>query len=86
MCREVVLVTGATGFIGAHVVDELLRRGIKVKAAARSRAKAQQMLDDRPQYKGQLEFVFVEDLLKPGVFDEAVKGVDAIAHIASVSS
>ena len=43
------------------------------------------MLRARPEYAGKLDFAFVEDLTKPGGFDEAVKGVDAIIHTASVS-
>ncbi|THG96209.1 hypothetical protein EW026_g5586 [Hermanssonia centrifuga] len=78
-----VLVTGATGFIGAHIVDELLCRGLKVRAAARSQSKANQMIADRPQHKGRLDFVFIDDLTRPGVFDSAVKNVDAVIHTAS---
>ncbi len=81
-----VLVTGATGFIGAHIVDELLCRGLKVRAAARSQSKANQMIADRPQHKGRLDFVFIDDLTRPGVFDSAVKNVDAVIHTASVST
>lgn len=43
------------------------------------------MLQDRAQYKHQLDFVQIGDLAHQGVFDEAVKGVDAIIHTASVS-
>ncbi|KAJ3529036.1 hypothetical protein NM688_g7911 [Phlebia brevispora] len=78
-----VLVTGSTGFVGAHIVDELLRRGIKVKAAARSHEKAERMLHDRAQYKDLLGFRYVGDLTDPNVFDDAAKDVDAIIHTAS---
>lgn len=77
--------TGATGFIGAHVVDELLRRGIKVRGTTRSLAKAQQMLRDRPEFVDNLEFHVINDLAVPGVFDEEAQDVDAIIHVASVS-
>ncbi|CAL1716032.1 unnamed protein product [Somion occarium] len=80
---KVFLVTGATGFIGAHVLDELLRRGHKVRGAARSKVKADRMIRDRPQYSGSLEFTFIDDLTSPGVFDKAVQGVDGILHVAS---
>ncbi|NOT07000.1 MAG: NAD(P)-dependent oxidoreductase, partial [Gemmatimonadales bacterium] len=36
-----VLVTGATGFVGGHLVDALLRRGDTVTALVRSRAKGE---------------------------------------------
>lgn len=84
-----MLVTGATGFIGAHVVDILLSRGIKVRGATRSVAKGKAMLEARPKYaaSSQLDFVQIEDFEKAGlaVFDEAVKGVDGVVHVASVS-
>jgi len=78
-----VLVTGATGFIGAHVVDELLNRGLKVRGATRSMAKGKAMLDARPNFASQLDFVQIHDFEQTGVFDEAVKGVDAVIHVAS---
>lgn len=77
--------TGATGFIGAHVVDELLRRGLKVRGATRSLAKGQLMIRDRPQFASSLDFVQIEDFENPGRLDHAVKDIDAVIHVASVS-
>lgn len=83
--RKFVLVTGATGFIGAHVVDTLLTRGLRVRAAARSMSKAEKMSQARPQYKDQLEFVEINDFEDDGDLAEATRDVDAIIHTASVS-
>lgn len=85
MFRHFVLVTGATGFIGAHIVDNLLSRGLKVRGATRSSAKGDAMIKARPQYAGQLEFFQIQDFESPGGLEDAVKGVDAIIHTASVS-
>jgi nucleoside-diphosphate-sugar epimerase len=81
---KLVLVTGATGFIGAHIVDTLLSRGIKVRGATRSLAKGDAMIKARPQYATQLEFVQIDDFENPGGLVEAVEGVDGIIHTASV--
>lgn len=85
MAIEFVLVTGATGFIGAHIVDALLARGLRVRGATRSMAKGEAMMKARPQYKEQLEFVQINDFESPGGLVDAVKGVDGIIHTASVS-
>lgn len=79
-----VLVTGATGFIGAHIVDALLARGIRVRGATRSLAKGDYMLQTRKHHAGLLEFVQIEDFESPGGLVEAVKDVDGIVHTASV--
>ncbi|KAH8888390.1 NAD dependent epimerase/dehydratase [Thozetella sp. PMI_491] len=78
-----VLVTGATGFIGAHVVDCLLGRGLKVRGATRSAAKGEAMIRARHQYQGKLDFVQIDDFEKPGVFAEATRDIDAVIHVAS---
>ncbi|KAG4433520.1 hypothetical protein IFR05_011003 [Cadophora sp. M221] len=83
MAPSYVLVTGATGFIGAHVVDVLLYRGIKVRGATRSMKKGEAMMKARPQFSAHLDFVQIEDFEKSGVFEDAAKDVDAVIHVAS---
>lgn len=82
--RNTVLVTGATGFIGAHIVDTLLLRGLTVRGATRSPAKGQAMIKARSQHDSRLSFVQIQDFESPGGMKEAVEGVDAIIHTASV--
>ena len=81
---ETVLVTGATGFIGAHIVDGLLRKGVTVRGTTRSLAKAEQMEAARPGYASKLHFVQIGDFSENVDFSEAMAGVDAIVHTASV--
>ncbi|TCD63097.1 hypothetical protein EIP91_006001 [Steccherinum ochraceum] len=76
------LVTGATGCVGAHVVDELLRRGHRVRATTRSIAKGEEMRRTRPTAADRLEFVLVGNFAA-GCFDEAARGVDGIFHCAA---
>ncbi|KAF2105365.1 NAD dependent epimerase/dehydratase [Lophiotrema nucula] len=80
---QYVLVTGATGFIGAHVVDVLLSRGCRVRGATRSSSKGDAMIKARPQYSDKLDFVQVSDFASGVDFEKAVEGVDAVIHVAS---
>ncbi|KJR81594.1 uncharacterized protein SPSK_00835 [Sporothrix schenckii 1099-18] len=82
---QYVLVTGATGFIGAHVVDVLLSRGLRVRGATRSAAKGEAMRAARPQYQDKLDFVTIGDFgsTNGGELAAAVKGVDGVIHVAS---
>ncbi|KZT02568.1 NAD-P-binding protein [Laetiporus sulphureus 93-53] len=78
-----VLVTGANGFIAMWVVRTLLHAGYSVRGTVRSEGKAKHPRQVFASYGNKLEIVIVEDITKEGAFDEAVKGVDAIAHLAS---
>jgi uncharacterized protein YbjT (DUF2867 family) len=52
-----VLVTGATGFIDAHVVDNLLARNIRVRAAVRDMGKGKALRDACPEHRDLLGIV-----------------------------
>ncbi|KAK1635456.1 hypothetical protein BDP81DRAFT_461708 [Colletotrichum phormii] len=84
-----VLVTGATGHIAAHTTKQFLERGFKVRGTVRDLERAR-WLTQRVfavfAERGDLELVHVPDLGAKHAFDEAIKGVSAIAHIASILS
>lgn len=74
-----VLITGATGFVGSHVVDVLLERGHDVFYIARSTSNMR-WLDGKKvtRVDGSL---FDVDSLK-----DAVTGMDALIHVAGLTA
>ncbi|KAK4702327.1 hypothetical protein P7C70_g3894, partial [Phenoliferia sp. Uapishka_3] len=83
MSSDLVLVTGATGFIGTEVVLAYIEKGFKVRGTARSQAKIAEWEAKYPETKKNLEWAIVKDIVTPGAFDEAIKGVTILAHTAS---
>jgi nucleoside-diphosphate-sugar epimerase len=85
MTGELVFITGANGFVGAHVLRELLSKGYRARVAVRSQAKADDVARVNPQHKNQIEsYVIVPDITAPGAFDQAIQGsVDYVMHVAS---
>eukprot|EP00004_Rigifila_ramosa_P006758 TRINITY_DN1767_c0_g1_i1.p1 TRINITY_DN1767_c0_g1~~TRINITY_DN1767_c0_g1_i1.p1 ORF type:complete len:345 (-),score=84.55 TRINITY_DN1767_c0_g1_i1:26-1039(-) len=79
-----VCVTGATGYLGAHVVRVLLEAGYRVRGTVRDPNKAEMLKPLRalPGADERLEF-FRADLLEEGSFDAAVSGCDYVIHVAS---
>ncbi|KAM0721984.1 hypothetical protein Q7P37_002910 [Cladosporium fusiforme] len=83
---DLVLVTGATGYIGNHVVEELIASGYHVRGTSRNAGKAKFLVDfiNKKFGQGYLEIVNVPDMTDDSAYDEAVKGVDGVVHLASV--
>ena len=80
-----VLVTGISGYIGAHCALELLKQGYAVKGSVRSLSKTEKILADISKHidpNGNLEFCAL-DLLKDDGWDEAMKGCEYVLHVAS---
>ncbi|KEF54733.1 uncharacterized protein A1O9_09175 [Exophiala aquamarina CBS 119918] len=80
-----VLVTGSNGFLGAHIVDQFLKIGYKVRATVRDANKDSWMSDhfDNLYGKGKFKLVAVPQMEVDGAFDEAIKGVDVFMHSAA---
>ncbi|KAG5719284.1 putative uncharacterized oxidoreductase [Termitomyces sp. T112] len=78
-----VLVSGANGYIAIWVVRRFLEKGYAVRGTVRSVDKGKYLEEYFKSYGDKFEVVVVQDITKEGAFDEAVKGVDAVAHTAS---
>jgi dihydroflavonol-4-reductase len=72
-----VLVTGASGFIGAAVTRNLLGRGVEVVALVEPRADVRNLEDLEVKQ-------VVGDLREPGCVQKAVSGCRAVFHIAAL--
>ncbi|KAL3296737.1 cinnamyl-alcohol dehydrogenase [Colletotrichum asianum] len=82
---ETHLVTGGSGFIAQHLVNELLSQGIRVNATVRSLRNAKKVASLKglqEKHAGRLQ-LFEADLLKPGSFKEAMQGCSVVHHVAS---
>ncbi|MDY6906550.1 MAG: SDR family oxidoreductase [Thermodesulfobacteriota bacterium] len=73
------LVTGAAGFIGSHVVEELLKENVDVRALVRPGE------DIRNIESFDIEIV-TGDILDVAAVDKAMQGVDTVFHLAAVFS
>jgi dTDP-glucose 4,6-dehydratase len=84
MTADTVLVTGAGGFIGSHLVEALLRRGERVRALVRyNSAGSAGFLDDVVQHRERLE-IFVGDIRDARAVREAATGCRCIYHLAAL--
>lgn len=72
-----VLVTGAGGLVGGHLIQALHARGAKVRAAFRTR---------RPPLIDGVDYFMGADLTRREVVDEAVKDIELIFHCAASTS
>ncbi|HJR65203.1 MAG TPA: complex I NDUFA9 subunit family protein [Gemmatimonadaceae bacterium] len=76
---QLVLVTGAAGFVGAHVCRHLTERGARVRALVRSPAKAAERLAPMPVE------LHVGDVRDAMVMQRAMHGCDAVVHLAAIA-
>ncbi|GAA6044354.1 hypothetical protein JCM8097_002785, partial [Rhodosporidiobolus ruineniae] len=83
MAAQLVLVTGTSGFVGTEVALEFLKNGFRVRGTVRSEEKAKKWEEKHGNFEGRLEWSIVKDIATEGAFDEAIKGVDFLAHTAS---
>lgn len=83
--EETVLVTGGSGFVASHLVQQLLERGYRVHTTVRAmanRAKVAPLRAMQDRFPGSLE-LFEADLLAEGSFDRAMNGCRVVFHVAS---
>ncbi len=78
MSKKQVLVTGATGFVGRHLVTALLARGHSVRALARR----------RPDPSSQISWLSQVDFVQADLYADSLDiaqltdGVDSLMHLA----
>ena len=83
--EDLILVTGASGFVATHIVKLLLEKGCRVRGTVRSLKNEKKVAPLRrlcPSPKFELELVEA-DLLNENSWLNAVKGCTYVIHTAS---
>jgi 2-alkyl-3-oxoalkanoate reductase len=74
--RDLILVTGGTGLVGSHLIEQACRRGFRVRALVRSPESAKQLSDWGAE-------LVAGDLGEPASLKQAVEGATVIVHCAA---
>ncbi len=81
--QQLVVVTGASGYIGSHIVRTLLERGHRVRGTVRDAGSARaDFLRALPGAAERLTLHSAE-LLAEGAFDDVCQGAQCVFHVAS---
>lgn len=83
--NKTALVSGVTGFIGTEVALYYVQYGYFVHATARSQEKADAWCKAHPLASKRVKFFIVKDVAEQGAFDEALQGVDVVAHTGKLA-
>jgi NAD dependent epimerase/dehydratase len=83
--KSTILITGADGFIGSHLSEALVRQGFKVRAFVLYNSFGSWGWLDHcaSDVKGLFE-IFAGDIRDPHGVKEAMKGCDAVLHLAAL--
>lgn len=80
-----VLVTGADGFIGSHLAEFLVNRGISVRAFVYYNSfNSYGWIDSLPKTIQENIEIFTGDIRDPNGVREAMKGIDVVYHLAAL--
>lgn len=71
-----ILVTGATGFIGQHLVRALIEKNYNVRIFVRNERKARKMFMDKVEYK-------IGDISDEEKIKDSLSGIDLVYHLAA---
>ncbi len=84
MPRKTILITGGAGFIGAHVANELLEHGYRVRALDALVPQVHGSDRQRPDYLDAEVELLVGDVRNPEVLTRALSQVDGVIHLVAL--
>jgi nucleoside-diphosphate-sugar epimerase len=73
-----VLVTGASGFIGSHVAEELVQRGVPVRVLIRKKSSLRHLSQVKVE-------TATGDVTEPASLPAALEGVEGVIHCAGLT-
>ena len=82
---EKVLVTGATGYIGLHCINQLLNQGYAVNGSIRSPERKDEIINALKSHNTSTEHLnlYTFNLTEDNGWDEGIQGCDYLLHVAS---